>query len=207
VIEEHAMKRLARKIPVLAAASISLLALAGCSGVGQNLKRDKCADIPPGALPDPPGAHLSRFDAIQKSNAEAISYAIFVHEWYMGGNQLGPYGEYHLQQVARLLPSVPYPVMVQPTLDPALNELRRAVVVARLQRAGVTDAEARVRVEYPEAEGLFGEEATPIFRQMLRPSQQGAQNSGLAGTYLPTGAGGAAFSGGSGFGFGSGGFP
>src|SRR6266852_4667382 len=113
------MKCLLMSIPaLLAALSLSMLGLAGCNGVGHDLKRDKCADIPHGALPDPPGAHLRRFEEIQKGNAEPLSYAIFVNEWYMGGKTLGPYGEYHVQQMAKLLPGVPHYVMIQPTLDP-----------------------------------------------------------------------------------------
>jgi hypothetical protein len=180
------MKSLLMSIPaLLAALSFSVLGLAGCSCVGQNPKRDRCDDIRPGSLPDPPGAHLARFEAIQKNNAEAFSYAIFVHEWYMGGKTLGPYGEYHLQQIAQLLPSVPYYVMIQPTLSPELNDIRRAVVVGRLLEAGIADAEVRVRLEYPETEGIFGEEAPRIFRSMLQSNQSNSQGSGAGGTYFP----------------------
>jgi hypothetical protein len=190
-MRNKAMKSLLTSIPtLLAVASVSLLGLAGCCGVGQCLKRDKCADIPQGALPDPPGAHIARFEEIQKTNAEALSYAIFVNEWYMGGKTLGPYGEYHVQQISRLLPGTAYHVMVQPTLDPALNDLRRAVVVGRLLEAGIADADARVRVEYPETEGLYGQEAPRIFRSMILSNQTGSQNSNTTGTYLPGSTGG-----------------
>jgi hypothetical protein len=156
--------------------------------MGEGPKNGRCNDIPHGALPDPPGAHLARFEAIQKTNAEALSYAIFVNEWYMGGRTLGPYGEYHVQQIAKLLSGVPYHVMIQPTLDPALNDLRRAVVVGKLLEAGVADADTRVRVEYPETEGLYGEEATRIFRSMLLSNQSGFQNTNAS--YFPGGSGG-----------------
>jgi hypothetical protein len=185
------MKCLLTSIPtLLAALSLSLLGLAGCGGISEHLHRDKCPDIPKGSLPDPPGAHLRRFEEIQKTNAEAFSYAIFVNEWYMGGKTLGPYGEYHVQQLSQLLPGVPYHVMIQPTLDPALNDIRRAVVVGRLIEAGIADADARVRVEYPETEGLYGQEAPRIFRNMLLSTQTGSQNSGAGGTFFPGGTGG-----------------
>ena len=174
--------------PLLMVASLSLVGLAGCCCSGQGMKRDKCADIPHGALPDPPGAHLARFAEIQKTNAEALSYAIFVNEWYMGGKILGPYGEYHVQELSRLLPGTPYHVMVQPTLDPALNDLRRAVVVAKLVEAGVTDADERVRVEYPQTEGLYGQEAPNILRSMLQSNQGGSQIGNS--TYFPGSTGG-----------------
>jgi hypothetical protein len=181
---------LLRNIRALAAAtSICIMIVAGCCGSGQCLKRDRCTNIAPGALPDPAGDHVHRFEDMQTKNGEAISFVIFLNEWYMGGMSLGPYGGVHLQQIAQLLPGVPYAVIIQPSLDPNLNELRRTLVVERLLKAGIENAEVRVRLEYPQVEGVIGDEAPIIYRNMLRSSQQSGQGTG-AGTNLSGGIGG-----------------
>src|SRR5262245_574565 len=66
-------------------------------GGGHGLKRDFCANIPNGALPDPTGAHIRRFQGVQRENALAMEFNVYLHEWFMGGKELGPYGEYHIQ--------------------------------------------------------------------------------------------------------------
>lgn len=152
-------------------ASVLAVWAVGCSchsdsGHGSH-KLDYGAEIPPGALPDRPGAHVRRFQATQRDNAIAIEYAIFIHEWQDGGKFLGPYGEHHVQHIIRRLPTVPYPVLVQPTHDPAINEFRRNVIVAKLLEGGILDAETRVILRNPEAEGLFGDEAPRVFQKLL----------------------------------------
>jgi hypothetical protein len=140
---------------------------ASCDGPGL----DRCPSIPPGAMPQPPGAFVQRLDTMQIDKAEADDFVIYKHEWYMGGKELGPYGRYHLQLIARRLPSVPFPVMIQVAEDAALNEARRKAVVQMLQSAGLTDAEQRVVLGYPEAEGLYGEEAEQAYQRMIQLNQ------------------------------------
>jgi hypothetical protein len=108
---------------------------------------------------------------MQIDKAEADDFVIYKHEWYMGGKELGPYGRYHIQLIARRIPSVPFPVMIQVTEDASLNEARRKAVVRMLQDAGVADAEQRVVLGYPEAEGLYGEEAEQAFQRMIQLNQ------------------------------------
>ncbi|HZZ79654.1 MAG TPA: hypothetical protein VFE62_14130 [Gemmataceae bacterium] len=175
---------------------ISLIGMGcSCTGLhsdgGHPLKLDRCADIPPGSLPDPVGDHLHRFTSIQRDNAVAIQYAVFLHEWYLGGLQLGPYGEYHLASMIRRLPTVPYPVLIQPTPDPNANEARRQIIVAKLAAAGIRDPEARVIIANPQAEGLFGDEAPRVYQRLLL----GSYGMGFGGGF-----------GGFGGGFGGGGF-
>lgn len=140
---------------------------ASCDGPGL----DRCPTIPPGAMPQPTGSHVRRLDTLQIDKAEADDFVIYKHEWYMGGKELGPYGRYHLQLMARRLPSVPFPVMVQVSDDANLNEARRRAIVKMLQDAGVSDAEQRVVLGYPEAEGLYGEEAEQGFQRMIQLNQ------------------------------------
>ncbi len=108
----------------------------------------------PPVMPEPPGAFVRRFQAVQTDKAEASDFVFFLDEWYQGGDKLGPFGQYHLTQVAQRLPSVPFPVVIQPHSDPNLNETRRQVVVTGLTNLGIPDADVRVVIAYPQAEGL-----------------------------------------------------
>jgi hypothetical protein len=187
-------------LSLIAAGSTASVLLVGCCCNSWNevgMRGQSCNDVPQGSLPDPCGLSVHRFWGIQKRNAEALSYIVFTNEWYMGEQTLGPYGEHHVQQLARLLPTAPLDVIVQPSLDAALNESRRQFVVARLLQAGVLDAERRVRVEYADGDRIYGEEAPRIFNNMLRSNQFGGQGNG-AGSYFPGNVTGSAI--GSGFG-------
>src|SRR4051812_9364637 len=109
----------------ITASALAALA-AGCSTHSNEMgtsrfQHDFGKVIPPGAMPDPPGEHVRRFQAVQRTNAMAQEYVIFNHEWYMGGRTLGPYGEHHLRHMITRLAAVPYPVIIQPTPDAELN--------------------------------------------------------------------------------------
>jgi len=202
--------KIQRYASYLLTASVLPLVALGCTcthegkqGGGHTLQRDFGKEIPPGAMPDAPGEHVRRFQATQVKNAEAIQYAVFLNEWYMGGTELGPYGEHHVQRMIRYLPTVPHPVLIQPAPDAAINEIRRNVIVGKLLNGGILDAETRVRIANPDAEGLFGDEAPRIYDQMLRSNAYSGLGSGLQGGFNPFGS---PFGGGGGFGFG-GSFP
>jgi hypothetical protein len=139
-----------------------------------------------GALPEPNGTFVHEWQNKQAAKAEASDFVFFLDEWYMGGGQLGPYGHYHLTQVIRRLPKVPFPVVVEPGADAAQNEARRRLLADALAKSAIPDADQRVIIAYPDAEGLYGEEAPRIFTDML--SQR--RNSGLLGQGFRSGFGG-----------------
>jgi hypothetical protein len=156
---------------LLVAGSLSGCNSCGCGGglLDRSLERthcDKCATITPGAIPEPNGAHVRRFQDTQAGKAEADDFIFYQNEWR--GKDLGPYGQYHLSRVIPRLPTVPYPIVVQISIDPALNEARRGVIIAALANAGIADAPSRVIVAYPEVEGLDGAEAERIYLESLQ---------------------------------------
>lgn len=162
--------------------------LAGCASGDKPCALDKCPSIPPGFMPQPNGTYVRRIQDAQSMKAEADDFVIYKHEWYLGGTELGPYGRYHLQLIAHRLPMVPFPVVIQTTVDAKLNELRRAEIVKALTAAGLVDVEQRVIVGFPEAEGLYGDEAESIYGQMLQGAgnpygRNGAYGSGYGGGY------------------------
>src|SRR6516164_7556260 len=119
--------------------------LAGCSPTSP-WHVDNCATIPPGAIPAPSGTYVREAFGRQAEKAEQDDFTIYKHEWYKGGRDLGPYGEYHLGQIIKRLPTAPpFPVLLEVVSGaPELNEARRGLVVARLQAAGVPDPAQRV---------------------------------------------------------------
>src|SRR5579875_1154886 len=129
---------------------------------------DNCATIRRGAIPQPDGWFLHKWQDAQAAKAEADDFVIYKHEWFKGGTQLGPYGNYHLLQILRRLPTVPFPVLLEvETQDPARNEMRRAVIISYLAQAGIPDPQSRVLLGIPEAGGLYGDEAPRIYQMML----------------------------------------
>jgi hypothetical protein len=179
-----------------------------------NLCVDNCSDIPKGAIPAPAGAHTLNYLNRQSDKAEADDFAIYYNEWTEGTTEFGPFGTTHIEQIARRLPAVSFPVVIQPVppdeRDPegvaksrALNAARKAAVIDLLAKANVENAKDRVVVAYPTAEGLFGEEGERIYPQMIQGGGLGGGGLGGGGLGGGGGFGGGGFGGG---GFGGGGF-
>jgi hypothetical protein len=143
--------------------------LPGCAGSWwQTCHVDNCATIPAGAQPAPNGTYVHRFRDLQAAKAEADDFVIYKYEWEQGGAELGPFGKYHLNEMVKRLPYVPFPVLIQAhTVDGEVNEQRRRYVVEALERNGIVDAEQRVVLGFPEAEGLYGDQASWIYSQMM----------------------------------------
>jgi hypothetical protein len=129
---------------------------------------DNCATITKGAIPQPYGWFVHQWQNAHAAKAEADDFVIYKHEWFKGGLVLGPYGYYHLQQICKRLPSVPFPVLLEAeTMDPSRNEMRRNIIVGLLAQTGYVDPGSRVFIGLPEWGGLYGDEAPRIFQQML----------------------------------------
>jgi len=86
-------------------------------------------------------------------------FIIYHHEWHLGSAELGPYGRYHLNELSKLLPKVPFNVVIRPSQNALRDRLRRAEVVRQLQARGVIDAEARTilkKIEFSHEEWAKG---------------------------------------------------
>lgn len=165
---------------------------------------DNCSDIPQGAIPQPVGTFTTAYFARMAEKAEADDLVLYYNEWQDGLTQLTEYGAEHLGRIIAKLPTVACHVVVQhePNTGAALTAGRRAVVVDALAKAGYADAEGRVIVVRPGAEGLFGEEAERIYPQLVRGGFGGFNGGGLGGGLGFNGG----FNGFGGGGFGGGGF-
>ncbi len=157
-------------------------------------------------MPAPLGASVRAWEAVQRASAEDDDFVVYLAEW-LDANRLGPYGAYHLEQMAKRLPGVPFPVLIQTCGNPALDQLRRATVVHLLAGCGITDVEARVIIGRPRAEGLYGDEGLRVFLPRLAGGSGGGGGNILGSRGGVGGIGGMGFGGMSGIGgFGLGGF-
>src|SRR5262245_50183873 len=153
----------------LPAGMFAALALSGCHTCDKWLEEDccdQCSTILPGSLPEPNGTFVRRMQAIQANKAEADDFVFYVNEWR--GIDLGPYGTRHLGNVIKRLPSVEFEVLIQMSGNAQLDAERREKIVAALLAADIMDANERVIVGYPDAEGLDANEAERIYIQSLQ---------------------------------------
>jgi hypothetical protein len=117
------------------------------------------------------GSFVRRIEAVQANKADLSHFVVFLDEWYEGGVKLGPYGQDHLNHVAQRLheidahtpPNKRIPVIVQPQIDDSLNQARREVVARGLLSRGVMDADIRVVIAHPQAEGLRYEDILRVY--------------------------------------------
>lgn len=93
-------------------------------------------DMPPYDRPFPLGQVSDAHTDTQQTNAEAYKFILYDHEFREVENTAGilntnltPDGKKHLTQIAVRLPHVPFPVVIEESEDPTVNELRRTNVV------------------------------------------------------------------------------
>ena len=100
--------------------------------------------MPPFDRPFPLGQVSDAFWETQQTNAEAADFILYDYEFVGETATLNPMGRDHMTQIARRLPHVPFPIVIEmseKTNDPEENskliqidETRRANVVNWLQR-------------------------------------------------------------------------
>jgi hypothetical protein len=178
----------------------ALAAFGGCQSDGAHFG-PACADIPPGAIPQPSGAYTCAWQTAQAERAELDDFVLYMNEWHMQSAELAPCGRAHVEVLAKRLEGSPTAVLIQASADPHLDQARRATVIEALANQGVADPASQVVVGCPEAEGLYGFEAPRIIRGY---SQSGTFGAGNGGTGVGFGSGNFGF-GGTG-GWGGGGF-
>lgn len=185
---------------------------------------DECerpCDICYSAEPQPVGTSVRMHRKVQEQYAAQSDFVIHQHEWYQGGLSLGPGGRRHVATLAKRMEFERYPVVIEPiapdlkvspNIDEAVDvakqtdEARRTVVVQRLHQAGVEDADSRVVINRPHAEGLRGDEAARVFGNLNRGGGRGGFGGGGGSNFGGGGGGGGGLGAGGGLGGGGGGF-
>jgi len=126
------------------------------------------------AIPDiiPLGAVSRAHWHMMETNGEASDFVIHRNEFVDNSSELTPYGRDHIAEIAARMPSAPFPVLVQRSInnaDPELDQIRRDVVVRVLTDLGNPDASQRTVVSQPYSNGINsmeGEQDHGIFRNI-----------------------------------------
>jgi hypothetical protein len=132
---------------------------------------------------------------MMETNGEAADFVMYRNEFVDNSSELTPYGRDHIAEIAARMPSAPFPVLVQRSLnnaDPELDQIRRDVVVRVLTDLGNPDAAQRTVVSQPYSNGINsmeGEQDYGRFRQ-IRGFRGGAGGGGIGGGGFGGGGGG-----------------
>ncbi len=140
-------------------------------------------DIPPGAIPQPYGTYDCQWIHAERVRADQDNFVIYQYEWSADVTKLTTSGQGHVAQIAQRLCQVPFPVVIEPSPDRGVDESRRMTILEALASHGATVTPDRVVLGRPEAEGLYGLEASGIAGRMLtnRAGGQGAGGGALGG--------------------------
>jgi hypothetical protein len=138
------------------------------------------------AVPDvmPLGSISRAHWHMMETNGEAADFVIHYNEFVDNSSALTPYGRDHILEIAARMPSAPFPVIVQRTMnnaDPELDRVRRDLVVRVLTDLGNTDADQRTVVSQPYSDGINSMEAEQdhgLFRN-TRGTLGGGGNGGF----------------------------
>ncbi|QDU98855.1 hypothetical protein [Lignipirellula cremea] len=164
--------------PVILVCAV-FLASPGCSSCSGWPFQDKCADIPPGAIPQT-GAHVAGWQSAQAALAERDDLVVYQYEWIGETAELGPFGSRHVDELMhRCLNVEPGAIILEPSGVVSIDVARQSTLIARLASHGVPDAESRVLLGYSKAEGLYGQEALPLSAGYLRSGSR--TGNGLGG--------------------------
>lgn len=121
----------------------------------------------------------------QQTNAQASAFVFYDHEFTDNTATLTPLGEKHMQQVALRLSHVPFPVVVEQSVDNknrTLDAARRLAVVERLTRLGACKVDQRVVVAPAIAEGITAIEGEAAYYSTIQGGNNAnGNNSTVAG--------------------------
>jgi hypothetical protein len=126
----------------------------------------------------------------QQTNAEASDFVFYDHEFVGDTAKLTPLGEKHLQQVALRIGQVPFPVVVEQSINnktPKLDGERRQAIIGKLTRLGVCKVEERVVVAPAITEGITAQEGEAAYYSTILG---GNEYGGYGGAFGGRGFGG-----------------
>ena len=136
--------------------------------------------------PFPLGQASDAFWETQQTNAEAADFIFYDHEFVGDTAQLTPLAKRHLEQVAKRLEHVPFPIVIEETtLDPknGLDQARRQKIIEQLARLGLPNAEERVVLSNAFPEGLTSIEAASAYSYGVLSAQGANRGAGARGSY------------------------
>ena len=141
---------------------------------------------PPYDRPFPLGQVTDSFWEAQQTNAEAADFVFFDHEFKGNTAELAPGTKPKLEQVALRLEHVPFPVVIEQSVNnkrPQLDQARKKTIIEQLARLGVVNAEKRVVIAPAMAEGFTAVEGEAAYYRTLNNSQFFESFNGTRATF------------------------
>lgn len=155
------------RVQSLAVLLIALTLTVGCHHGAEGPAYDR--PFPLGQVSD---AHWET----QQTNAQASNFIFYDHEFDGKTAVLTPAGKQHLLQAAVRMPHVPFPIVVEQSVDnrnPKLDAQRRQAILDQLGRLGVEGMDARVVVAPALAPGITAMEGEAAYYRTLEDSNDG----------------------------------
>ncbi len=160
--------------------AVPLAGLMGCEA-------QRHEDIPDGAHPQPVGASVRDFFGRQARKAEQDDFVIYRYEWQSDGSTaLNDWGQRRFNELVPRLSHEPFDIVIQPSDNGRLDEARQRTLVSLIAREGIVNPNDRVVVAWPDAEGLYGEEARQISEGAIQREGAGGGAGGAGGTITRT---------------------
>jgi len=159
-----------------------------------------CQDIPRGAIPQPCGVYMCRWEHTMENAADRDLTVIYRYEWSADPTRLTPAGQDHLYSLARQLCCATGPIVIETSDDAQLDVARRQAIMRSLGEINIMLTD-RVVIGRSNAEGLYGQEAAGIAAHII-----GNQTGAGAGAASQGGSSGGGQSGATGSTSGFGGF-
>jgi hypothetical protein len=148
---------------------------------------DKFIGYPEYFIEPPLGAYIKEQFTMEVAKADHHRFMLYKSDFLPGTNRFSPTGAARFNLMFSRLPGWLGPVTVEWTPDePAVAEARRQVVLATIQRAGLSIGPERVLIGPSPFPGTRGVEAANDFNNIVIRAQQGAQTYSLspqAGAY------------------------
>ncbi len=143
-----------------AVAIATVLSIAGCSHHKGVLNVDACADIPCGAIPEPPGSKICAWETIQATQAAADQSVLYISDFVGTTTQLSPAATQRIGRLVQAGAAENLPWVIESSDDSDLDATRANALVEALAELGVAPID--VTIGTPAALGLRGPQAERI---------------------------------------------
>ena len=146
---------------VLSATAL-LVAMTGCQN-GKGIKGvDNCAEIPCGAIPAGPGAHVSQWQQAQVGKAALDRGVFYQADFISRTDTLSPAAKKNLARMIQNGTVGAVPLFIEASEEPQLDAARARAVASVLSASGIPTSPDQIQIAYPTALGLDGFRAQQV---------------------------------------------
>jgi hypothetical protein len=154
--------------------------LSGCAHRHDVLGVDCCADIPAGAIPEPPGTKLCNWQSMQVNAATADQFVLYQCDFVGDSTNLSPAALARIGRLAQSGSASNMSWVVEPSGDGALDLARMDAAINELTGRGVSPVD--VTIATPAALGLAGTLAEGILGRQGGRGNSTFNSGGRGGT-------------------------